>query len=157
LMCIALAAAVTPTTVMIVTALMGLVRPSDLGVRSALIADVMPAEQLTSALGISRTTSDLARVMGALTGAGLFAAFGMGLAYGVVAGAYAMGLILPAPIDMPAPRRGRGPEIAPSRRSAWADLRAGIAYVWSRPQLLAAMWLAFLVNLTAYPLSNGLL
>jgi hypothetical protein len=41
--------------------------------------------------------------------------------------------------------------------SAWHDLREGIAYVWSTPRLLAAMLLAFLVNLTAYPLSNGLL
>jgi hypothetical protein len=33
----------------------------------------------------------------------------------------------------------------------------GIAYVWSTPQLLAAMLLACLVNLTAFPLSGGLL
>ena len=29
--------------------------------------------------------------------------------------------------------------------------------MWSKPQLLAAMLLAFLVNMTAYPPSNGLL
>jgi len=157
LMCIAFAGAVSPTTVMIVTVLMGLVRPSDIGVRSALIADVMPTERLMPALGISRTTSDLARVMGALSGAGLFAAFGMGPAYVVVTSAYATGFLLTAAIKNPATGRGHGAELALPRRSAWADLSAGLAYVWSRPQLLAAMWLAFLVNLTAYPLSNGLL
>jgi MFS family permease len=30
-------------------------------------------------------------------------------------------------------------------------------YVWQRPHLLAAMWLAFLANLTAFPFTNGLL
>jgi predicted MFS family arabinose efflux permease len=32
-----------------------------------------------------------------------------------------------------------------------------MVYVWTTPRLLAAIWLAFLVNLTAYPLLNGLL
>jgi MFS family permease len=32
-----------------------------------------------------------------------------------------------------------------------------VAYVWTTPRMLAAMWIAFLANLTAYPLSNGLL
>jgi Na+/melibiose symporter-like transporter len=40
--------------------------------------------------------------------------------------------------------------------SSWRELRAGLAYVWRMPQLLATMGLAFLVNLTAFPLMNGL-
>jgi hypothetical protein len=32
-----------------------------------------------------------------------------------------------------------------------------LVHVWTTPRLLAAMWLAFLVNLTAYPVSGGLL
>jgi hypothetical protein len=39
----------------------------------------------------------------------------------------------------------------------WRDLREGLAYVWDTPASLAAMWLAFLVNLTAFPLTMGLL
>jgi predicted MFS family arabinose efflux permease len=154
---VALVGTPNPVIVLTVTALMGLVRPSDLGVRSALIADAMPTEQLVPALGISRTTSDMARVIGALTGAGLFAAFGLGAAYIVVANFYALGFILTSAIASPS--RGGQPEaaIVAPRPSAWSDLRAGLGYVRARPQLLAAMWLAFLVNLTAYPLSNGLL
>ena len=30
-------------------------------------------------------------------------------------------------------------------------------FVWRTPALLAPMWLAFLINLTAYPVSNGIL
>jgi hypothetical protein len=33
----------------------------------------------------------------------------------------------------------------------------GLAYVWETPASLAAMWLAFLVNLTAFPLTGALL
>jgi MFS family permease len=32
-----------------------------------------------------------------------------------------------------------------------------MAYVWTTPRMRAAIWIAFLANLTAYPLSNGLL
>jgi predicted MFS family arabinose efflux permease len=159
LMGIALAGTPSPMVVLIVTALMGLVRPSDLGVRSALIADSMPMERLMPALGISRTTSDVARVVGALTGAGLFATFGLGPTYIVVASFYAMGFILTAAIGK-TPSSGADPgaiAVVQPRPSPWSDLRAGLAYVWARPRLLAAMWLAFLVNLTAYPLSSGLL
>ena len=38
-----------------------------------------------------------------------------------------------------------------------ADLKDGLLYVLRTPALLAPMWLAFLINLTAYPASNGLL
>jgi MFS family permease len=37
------------------------------------------------------------------------------------------------------------------------DLKDGLLYVLRTPALLAPMWLAFLINLTAYPASNGLL
>ena len=53
------------------------------------------------------------------------------------------------------------PAVAPAgatlRPSAWHELKEGLVYAWSTPQLLAALSIAFLVNLSAYPLSNGLL
>jgi MFS family permease len=135
------------------------VRPSDLGVRMALVADNIPAEQLVAAMGISRTTTDCARVAGALAGAGMFAAFGLGPAYIVVAGFYALGLLFTMAIGQGSakPHAEAAVEAGYRRPSPWRDLREGIAYTWSSPQLRAAMLLAFLVNMTAYPLSNGLL
>jgi hypothetical protein len=44
-----------------------------------------------------------------------------------------------------------------SRPSRWGDLRDGLVHVLRTPTLLAMMWLAFLINLTAYPASSGLL
>jgi predicted MFS family arabinose efflux permease len=43
------------------------------------------------------------------------------------------------------------------RPSRWHELREGLAHVVKTPELLAFMWLAFLINLTAYPASGGLL
>jgi len=167
LMAIALAGGLSPHAVFCVAGLMGLVRPSDLGVRGALVAHTVPAEQLLGAVAVSRTTTDVARIIGALAGAGLFASFGIGAAYVVVTGLYALGLPLllamgrpprgdtrvSAPAPAPLPQDGR----PPARASHWRDLTEGIALVWSTPALLAGMLLAALVNLLAFPLSNPLL
>ena len=159
LMALAFAGVLTPALVLVIAALMGIVRPSDQGVRAALVADTMPHDQLIGAMAIARTTSDTARIAGALTGAGLFAALGMGPAYIVVTSFYAVGTLLTLGVALrPRAAAPQSPaaEILP-RPSPWRDLREGIVYVWTTPQLLAAMWLAFLANLAAFPLSNGLL
>jgi predicted MFS family arabinose efflux permease len=44
-----------------------------------------------------------------------------------------------------------------ARASPLRDLRDGLAYIWSTPALRAIMVLAFLVNLTAFPLTGALL
>jgi MFS family permease len=151
---LAVAGMLTPLYVFIIATLAGLVRPSDLGMRGALVAATLPHEHMVSAMSISRTTMDVARIVGALTGAGLFVAFGMELAYIAITGFYVFGALLTL---------GAGPEVrhvpaaGSGQPSPWRDLKEGIVYVWTTPRLLAAMWLAFLVNLTAYPLLNGLL
>ena len=148
----------TPVLVLVIAALMGLVRPSDLGVRAALVADTMPREQLMAAMGISRTTSDCARIGGALTGAGLFAAFGMGPAYVAVDGVLRGGPGAHArdrQRDGRARRGGAGGRHGASVRLARSA--RGRHLCLDDAAAAAAMLLAFLVNLTAYPLSNGLL
>jgi predicted MFS family arabinose efflux permease len=137
---------------------MGLVRPSDLGVRGALVATIMPHDQLIGAISISRTTMDTAKFAGALSGAGLFAALGMGPAYIAIVGLYLVSTLLGLRVVAPSKPRPAGEVIdgAPLR-STLRDLKEGVAYVWTTPRMQAAIWIAFLVNLTAYPLSNGLL
>ena len=70
LMTLALSGHLTRSMVFIIAAMMGIVRPSDLGVRGALVATIMPQDQLIGAISISRTTMDTARIAGALSGAG---------------------------------------------------------------------------------------
>lgn len=156
LMTLALTDLLTPWHVLAIALAMGLVRPSDLVMRNALIGDTVPADWLAKAMGLSRTTMDSARIAGALTGAGLFAWLGIGEAYIVVLGFYLLSLLLTLGVSRPAasdngiPGSGR-------RRSPWRELIDGLLYVWRTPEVLALMWLAFLVNLAAYPVTMGLL
>jgi predicted MFS family arabinose efflux permease len=156
---LALAGLLTPLLVLCVAAFIGLVRPSDLGVRAALVSAIVPRGQLMSASSLARMTVESARITGALVGAALVAAFGMAHAYLVIIAFYLVGAlctlgVAPAP-PRPLERDVAGVEIA--RPSPWSDLKEGILYVWHAPHLLACMCIAFMANLTAYPMSNGLL
>lgn len=154
-MVLTLLGALSPTYVFVSAALMGLVRPSDVGMRAAVVGATMPAPQLVAAMGIQRTTQDSARIAGALTGAGLVAVIGMGPAYLVVASLYALSTFL----TFQAGTRATGAAAATTeeRPSPWRDLKEGLAYVWRTPHLLAIMSIAFLLNMTSFPLFNGLL
>ena len=168
-----------PAFVFAIAVLSGLVRPSDLIMRMALIGDTMPGDRLMKALGLARMTMDSARIFGALAGASLFSLLGIGYSYIFVAAFYAASFCLTLGVS-----RGRvsdgsvsaagdsghrlaqagagaaaaaHPPPAFPRNSGWRDLKDGLAYVWNTPKVLAIMWLAFLTNFAAYPLSNGLL
>jgi hypothetical protein len=158
LMILALTGWLSPLYVMIIVAIMGLVRPSDLGVRGALVATIMPHDQLIGAISLSRTTMDTARIAGALSGAGLFAALGMGPAYIAIASLYVVSTLLTLCVVAPSKSHPVDETTgAALLRSPMRDLREGVAYVWSSPRMQAVIWIAFLANLTAYPLTNGLL
>jgi hypothetical protein len=138
---------------------MGLIRSSDLGVRGALLADIMPPQYLVSAIGLSRTTQDSARIAGALSGAGLFAALGIGPAYVLIVCLYFTATILTLCVNQPAK-----PHLITSHKpgdfstsSVLYDLKEDIIHAWSGPGMRAAICVAFLVNLTAFPLTNGLM
>jgi MFS family permease len=149
---LALLHAITPLVVFCIAAVSGLVRSSDIAMRNALVAETMPAERLMAAMGVARTTSDSARIIGALVGAGLFAVLGMGWAYVVVTLFYGVGFGLTLRVGA---ARTAGDRLA--RMSLWRDLREGMKFIADSPQSLAAMWLAFLVNMTAFPMTSGLL
>lgn len=141
--------------VFIVAIFMGLVRPSDIGVRNALIAATMPAPLLAKAIGIERVSMDAARVVGALTGAGIVAVLGMGQAYVVVAMLYLISFALTFGIREPT--RTASARVPASIHSIWRELGAGVAYASRKPALMAALSLACLANFAAYPLTGGLL
>jgi hypothetical protein len=151
IMILAFVGLLSPVYVLTIAGLMGMVRPSDLAMRNTLIGASIPAASLVSAASVARVTMDSARIAGALAGAGLFAAMGMGRSYLVIATFYALSFCLTLGVY-------RGPKrVAGTPFSPWRDLSDGIAYVWTTPSAVTAMALAFLVNLTAFPLSHGLL
>jgi hypothetical protein len=113
---------------------------------------------LIGAISVSRTTMDTARIAGALSGAGLFAALGMGPAYVAIVCLYILATTLTLCIS--APKKSHPVAEAAEealKASPLRDLKEGVSYIWTTPRMQAVMWVAFLVNLTAYPLSNGLL
>ena len=151
-MILSLLNALTPDKVLWIAAVCGLIRPSDQMMRNALIAQTVPAEQLMGALGISRMTSDSARIAGALAGAGLVASLGMTWAYAVVTCLYVISMLLSRGVqDL---TRSDSP---PALSSPLQDLKSAFSYVWQKPVLMGAMLLAFGVNLFAFPFSLGLL
>ena len=159
LMTLAFTGVMTPAYALVIAALTGLVRPSDIGMRAALVGNTMPHTQLMGAMSIQRTTQDSAKIVGALTAAGLVAMLGMASAYLVVASLYLTSVLLTLKAGAGrALRQPAGEKAAVTARpSPWRDLKEGAAYVWATPHLLAAMCLAFLLNLTAFPLFTGLL
>jgi predicted MFS family arabinose efflux permease len=154
LMSLFLTGLASPVPVFILATLMGLIRPSDITMRNLLVGETMPADYLMRAMGVSRTTADSARIVGALSGAGLVAALGSGLAYVAVCGVYALCLALTLGVGTRRLRILSDGEAAPSALRA---LRQGFVYVWSTPVVRAVMLLAFLVNFAAYPLTGSLL
>lgn len=158
LLTLALSGYLNATCVLVIAGFMGLVRPSDLGVRGALNADIMPKDQLISSIAVSRTTQDLARIAGALTGAGLFAGAGLGPSYVVIVSLYSIATVLMLCVVVPAkPHRVDNAAVATPRHSPLHDLKEGVSHVWTSPGMQAGLWIAFLTNLTAYPFTNGLL
>ncbi len=141
----------TPAVVLTIAGVTGLIRPSDLAMRNALVAETIPGDRLMAATGVARTTVDSARVFGSMAGAALFSLLGMAPAYMAITMIYSGGFALTLGVGAP---RQAGPA---ARLSFWSDMREGLNYVWDTPASLAAMWLAFLVNMTAFPLTLGLL
>ncbi len=148
-----LSGVLTPVHVLVIAAIMGLVRPSDIGMRAALVGESMPPDRLLGAMSVQRTTQDSARIAGALSGAGLVAVLGMGPAYAMVGSLYVVSILLTLKAGSSRPVQAAK---ATAPVSAWRDLKEGALYIWNTPHLRAVMGFAFVLNLTAFPLYNGL-
>ena len=154
LMVLFLTGLASPVPVFVLAAVIGLVRPSDITMRNLLVGETMPADYLMRAMGVSRTTADSARIVGALSGAALVAALGSGLAYVAVCAVYMISLALTFGVGT---KRIRVLGEVPMHGSPLQSLKEGFTYVWSTPVVRAVMLLAFLVNFAAYPLVGSLL
>ena len=152
LMALAIADALHPAYVLLLAGASGLIRASDNGIRSALTAEILPPDRLMGGIGLARITSDSARIAGALAGAAVYAAIGMVPACALFSGFYILGVIFTWLVGASA-----RPAIAITRASPFSEMREGVVHVWHTPALLGGMWLAFLVNLTAFPWTLGLL
>lgn len=156
LMVLILTDALVPWHVFVIAALAGMMRPSDLAMRNVLVGQTMRPELLMGALGISRTTSDTARVAGAIAGTGGVALIGMGPAYAAVTAIYVTAFMLSLGVAGPRLRAATGTADAAAVKAVTGLLQA-VRYVFHKPDLLSAFSMAFLVNLLAFPFFLGLL
>ena len=136
-----------------IAAIAGLLKPSDMAMRHVLVGQTIRPDMLMGALGISRTTSDTARIAGALAGTGGVALIGMGPAYAVVTAVYFAALLLS--LGVAGPLQHAAEKVA--QVNPLAGLMQAVRYVGGKPDLLGALGVAFLVNLLAFPFVLGLL
>ena len=138
----------------------GLIQPSDIVLRNSLIGDSIPKELFMKATSFSRISQDSARIFGALVGAGLFSWLGLGLAYIFVVIVYTGSLLFTLGVSRAHPRADKAVDnnnqIIPER-GLFSELKDGLSYIWNSPGVLAIICLAFLANLTAFPITHGLM
>ncbi len=150
-----LTGALAPWHVFMIAGIAGMMRPSDMGMRNVLVGQTMQPSMLMGALGISRTTSDTARVAGALAGTAGVALIGMGPAYVAVTALYVAAFTLTLGVAGTPPRAAL--DAAQAAAKTLAHVQQAFRYVWDRNDLLGAFSMAFLVNLLAFPFVLGLL
>ena len=138
----------------------GLIQPSDIVLRNSLIGDSIPKELFMKATSFSRISQDSARIFGALVGAGLFSWLGLGLAYIFVVIVYTGSLLFTLGVSRAHPRADKAVDnnnqMIPER-GLFSELKDGLLYIWNSPGVLAIICLAFLANLTAFPITHGLM
>lgn len=154
-----------PWHAFVIAGLGGFLRPLDMMIRFSLLADTIPPRLLMNASGFQRLTMDAPRIVGALAGAGIMAAFGVGAAYAGVAAFYLLATLIGLGISPP-PLGGRGldapaadpPAAAGSAAARFAaEFGRGVAYIRSSGVIRYVLFLAVLANLLAYPSILGLL
>jgi len=114
-------------------------------VRQSLVPGTVPKKELVNAIALNSAGFNLTKVIGPAVGGLLIAAFGASGNFFVQGAAYlgvlAMIYLLHVP---PTPEDAR-------KSSAFANLKEGLAYVWSNPTVLALMTAAYVPRVFAVP------
>ena len=145
-----------PWHAFVLAGLGGFLRPLDMMMRFSLVADTIPPRLLVNASGFQRLTMDAPRIVGALAGAGIMAAFGVGPAYAAVAAFYLIATLIGFGIAPPPLSRPDLPAGTAAARFA-GEFGRGLAYIRSSGVIRFMLFLAVLANLVAYPSVMGLL
>lgn len=145
-----------PWHAFVIAGLGGFLRPLDFMIRFSLVADTIPPRLLMNASGFQRLTMDAPRIVGALAGAGIMAAFGVGPAYAAVAGFYLLATLIGFGISPPPLGRAELPAGTAAARFA-GEFGRGLAYIRSSGVIRYLLFLAVIANLLAYPSIMGLL
>ena len=130
----------------------GMARAFDTITRQTVIPDIVPREGIMNAVALTRSGRDVMQIIGPMVGGVLLARYGMAWSYVAIAAMYLSGVALAFRLQVPnQPTAARGSE------SVISNLRQALSYVRTREVVLGLLLLAFLVNLSGFPLNNGLL
>jgi predicted MFS family arabinose efflux permease len=115
------------------------------------VADIVARPQLSNAVALTRTGRDMTQVAGPVVGGFLLSRVGMSWVYTVVGSLYFVAAFLAS--------RLRPPRRTPSgtKASVLGGLLETVQYIRMHQLILALLLVAFLVNLTGFPLIFGLM
>jgi len=114
-------------------------------VRQSLVPGMVPKSELMNAVALNSMGFNINKVLGPALGGVLIAAFGAGGNFFVQCAAYVGVLMMIYWTDIP-PATGEA-----NKSSALANLKEGMAYVWSNPTVLALMAAAYVPRVFAVP------
>ena len=136
------------------TGVAGMMRAFDNVTRQTLIADMVPRHNLGNAIALTRTGRDITQIVSPIAGGFLLDAFGLGWAYVAIIALLSGGAALTLPVKPP-PRTPalRGGSMTGTIISTLVE---SFRYAIGNKVILALLLLAFLVNLTGFPLNQGL-
>lgn len=132
------------------TGVAGMVRAFDNVARQTLIADLVARQDLSNAIALTRVGRDATQIVGPIVGGFVLEWQGLGWTYAAVIALHLTGagcvMIARAPSRTPAARGA----------SVLSTLMESLRYAKGNQAILALLLLAFLVNLTGFPLNQGL-
>ncbi len=151
IMALALADELQVWHVLLFAGVSGLGRAFDTITRQTMIPDIVAPSSLMNAVALSRSGRDFTQIAGPLIGAYMLSAAGTGPAYVGVVAAFAVSAALTTRL------RVRRMESTSVGISVLGNLRQAASYVRREELILALLLMAFVVNLTGFPLNNGLM
>jgi MFS family permease len=136
--------------VFVLTALAGMGRAFDNITRQTFIADLVERRDLSNAVALTRTGRDAVQIFALIAGGVLLDRFGLTYTYLLVMFFHLSGVYFIT--------RMRPPSRTPTARgmSVLSNLRESFQYAGKNQIILALLLLAFLVNMTGFPMNQGL-
>ena len=139
-----------------------MVRMLDIVLVQALTADVVPARSLHGAIGLSRFSLDGARVAGSLAGGVIFEVLGLDWAYVMITVLYLLATLASMKIDRrhviaSADFSGEEPSSPLGLSGIRTGLSEGLRHVMRSDVLPGLIFFSFLIELSAFPIVNGLM
>ena len=137
--------------ILFMSALLGVMRSTDLITRQSVLTHMVSHGELQNAVALSRMGRDLTQIIVPIAAGFLLSALGTEVTYLGVVILYALSVVLSLMIP-------KFPRIMfDTKSNMWGFFTEGLSYIKSYPFLIALLLIAFIVNLTAFPLNHALL